>query len=209
MFLSINNNQPSFQGAYIIKGVAQDVKKAKELIYKRCGDDVNKLFHPERHYANGFEECNYTFLTPIFDDAQPNVKAFIGTNEHSVNATNWYQKHLKPKKSLFARPMGVPRRNMSRMELMAMIEETTKIINELQEKIAPFKRAQEALEHNDRDPMNDFLIDSYLQAKQRLAEIKEAATVAMDEIKELDALEVIKAIKERRFNFITGEIINK
>ena len=55
--------------------------------------------------------------------------------------------------------------------------------------------------------MSDFLIDSYLQAKERLQRFKETATVAMGEIKELNVSEVLKAIKENKFNFITGEIL--
>ena len=80
---------------------------------------------------------------------------------------------------------------------------------EIKQKIAPFKHAEECEKSGNSDPMCDILIDSYMQAKERLQQFKETATVAMGEIKELDAKEVLTAIKEKRFNFIDGVINNE
>ena len=133
---------------------------------------------------------------------QKNTQYLIATNEHYTNVINWNKKYLPSQQTTLMKSpyVGQP------VNWREMIRITEEKIAEIQQKMAPYKHAKECEKNGNNDPMSDFLIDSYLQAKERLQQFKETATVAMDEIKELDVCEVLQAIKEKRFNFITGEM---
>ena len=202
----MSQNQPNFKGVYIIKGVCKDVEKAEEIIRRKCGDEFNRMFNKGRNFFPNFNKYTTLNLTDIFDSNQKNVKCLIATNEHYPNVINYNKKYISPNKP----PMPeapYAHQPLSRDVIIENINFLQKRMAEIQQKMAPFKHAEECEKYGNNDPMSNFLIDSYLQAKERLQRFKETATVPMDEIKELNAKEVLTAIKEKKFNFINGEII--
>jgi hypothetical protein len=204
--IPISQNQPNFKGVYILKGISKDVAKAEEIIDRKCGDEFNRMFHKGRKFFPGFNKCTTINLTDRFDSNQKNVKCLFATNEHYPNVINYNKKYISPNIHLMpAAPYA--HEPLSRDVIIENINFLQNRISEIQQKRAPFKHAYECEKYGNNDPMSDFLIDSYMQAKERLLRFKETATVAMGEIKELNVSEVLKAIKENRFNFITGEIL--
>ena len=220
MLSSVNNNQPSFQGMYIIKGNAKNVEAAHRMIIDRCGGKFAELREatakilgkPVQKSYSGFKDVETLNLVPIYSENQPHVHQLISTNEHVPNIENWNLTMNPPQRdpldemmkqvSVFQTPYG-PRVEGNIRGIINGLQAKIKMI---EEKMAPYKEAERTAQKGNMDKMSDFLIDCMQQIKQRLQEIRDLATVPYDEPKILNAKDVINAIKENRFNFITGEI---
>lgn len=216
MLSRINNNQPAFKGMYIIKGKAKNVKNAAELIYNKCGSELNRTYDRMKHnnvsYFPILDEVRVLNLTDMYDENQPMAHVLIATNEHTPNIDNWRKTMTPPMRdklkekleelTIERTPFGV----IISGDIYGIAQEIQTRIRQFQEKAALYIEAKEAAKRGNDDLMCDFLIDSMMKMKQRLQEIRNLATVPYDNPEIIKATEVLKAIKEEKFNFITGEI---
>lgn len=221
MLSSVNNNQPSFQGMYVIKGSAKGVDKASEMIYERCGSESKKLLDridaqffgkKQPDYVEGFENINTLYLAPVYGKNQPQVHKLFATNEHVPNICNWYMTMLPHEKDPVAEKMKAvkihktPYGTFVEGDIRGIINGLKGKIQKIVEEIAPYREAEDAAKRGDMDKMSDFLIEYMKKIKQRMQEVRELATVPYEEPKVLNAKEVIAAIRDGRFDFVTGEI---
>lgn len=221
MLSGVNNNQPSFQGMYILKGKAKTVDRASQLISERCFDEIRVIHNRIRNqltgegipeYVREFTDYNTLNLVPIYSENQPMVHKLIATNEHVPNICNWYEimnpyeKDQLLVKMEEVRVIQTPNGTRVEGDIGGIIKGLQAKIQKIQQKMAPYLEAERAAQNGNMDKLSDFLIDCMQQIKQRLQEVRDLATVPYDEPKVLKAKEVINAIKENRFNFVTGEI---
>ena len=221
MLSGVNNNQPSFQGMYILKGKAKTVNKAHRMIIDNCGGKYAELREFVANYCGktveekpyvGFNNIESLNLVNIYSDNQPMVHKLIATNEHVPNIVNWNLTMLPPQEDIMVELMEEPKAFMSPCGTnvdekgRGLLNHLYSQIKMLHEEMAPYIEAERAAQRGNMDKISDFLIDSMQQLKQRLQEVRDLATVPYSEPKVLIAKDVINAIKENRFNFITGEI---
>ena len=220
MISNVNNNQPSFQGMYVLKGKAKTVRIAKEMIIDRCGgcfqigrENMAKILGKEvqKPYV-GFNDIETLNLVPIYSDSQSLVHQLVATNEHVPNVVNWYKTMLSGEKDPLVKKIEqvkvfkTPNGTIVEGDIGGIIKGLQAKMKMVSEKIAPYQEAERAAQNGNMDKMSDFLIDAMQQVKQRLQEVRDLATVPYSEPKVLKAKEVIDAIKNGRFDFITGEI---
>ena len=216
MLSSINNNQTTFQGMYIIKGKAKNVQKAAESIYNHCGSEINRAYNQMKNinvsYFPHLEEVKVLNLTDIYDENQPMVHTLIATNEHSKNIDNWRRTMIPPMRDKLKEKLEemtvekTPFGLIISGDIRCIAEEIQKRIQQFNEKMGPYHKAQEASKRGNNDLMYDFIIDRMMEVKQKLQEIRDLATVPYDDPKTIKAKDILKAIEEQKFNFITGEI---
>ena len=221
MLSGVNNNQPSFQGMYILKGKAKTVDRVSQLISERCFDEIRVIHNRIRNqltgeqipeYVREFTDYNTLNLVPIYSENQPMVHKLIATNEHVPNICNWYEIMNPYEKDQLlvkieeVRVIQTPNGTRVEGDIGGIIKGLQAKIQKIQQKMAPYLEAERAAQNGNMDKLSDFLIDSMQQIKQRLQEVRDLATVPYDEPKVLKAKEVINAIKENRFDFVTGEI---
>ena len=168
-----------FRGYYVIKGNSKDVSKARKIIREACGDFCE------------FQSIN---LQKVFSDNQSDVREFIATKDHCKNAKNWFTKYVSPAL------LSVDR--ATRCSMNFAIRQR----NKLAAKSINYFEAEEAMINGDEKPMKDFLRGKELEAQRTLQQIKDLATVPMGKIEELDARQVLTAIADNRFDFISGII---
>ncbi len=138
------------------------------------------------HYIN-FHDYDYVNLQPIFSKNQQNVKYLITTNKHCKNAESWRKIYESDK---------------SKRTELSVLERVVTCVK----KMNPYFYAQEEMDRNNNAPMEKMLNNLAKKAERTLKQVKKCAVEPMGDVKVLDAKEVIKAIRNKRFNFITGVI---
>ena len=182
-------NKLSFKGMYVIKGLSKDVDKAYGMVSDKCKTELS-LFYDQmvakkpREYCEGLKKVlNIILSEHSLGKNAPETRLLIATNEHCENVCNWH--------NTMHGWGSVPQQVTDRL-----------VDADLKE----YVEAREKLKQGDVDPMIDIAAKNIESAKRRLQEVRDLATVPCGEIKELNANDVINAIKEKRFDFITGEI---
>ena len=216
MLSRVNSTQPSFNGMYIIKGKANRVEAAKDLIIETCDTAVNTMIsnlegRNSRFYKN-FDRVAVLDLNEIFTKNQPEVHTLIATNEHVSNIVNYRLTMELPEPDdleekiqnlkIQRTPFGV----IVQGDIFGIQQGIREKIQELQAKIAPYLEAEKEAKRGNMDLMADFLIDNMRKIKQKLSDVRNLAVVPYGKLNVLNVEDVLKAIKEHKFNFITGEI---
>lgn len=182
-------NNLSFKGMYVIKGLSKDVDKAYGMVSDKCKTELS-LFYDQmiakkpREYCEGLKKVlNILLSEHSLGKNAPETRLLIATNEHCENICNWHN------------------------TMHGWIPTPQPVIDRLvNADLKEYADAREKLKRGDVDPMIDITAKNIESAKRRLQEVKDLATVPCGDIKELEAKEVIKAIKGKKFDFITGEI---
>ena len=190
------------------------------MITDRCGGKFAELSEfsaeilgkaKQKPYL-GFNDVATLNLIPIYSEHQPQVHQLVSTNEHVQNIVNWYSTMNPPQRDPLDEMMRqvkvfkTPNGTIVEGDIVGIIKCLQAKIKTIEYKMAPYKEAERAAQNGNMDKMSNFLIDAMQQVKQRLQEVCDLATVPYSEPKVLEAKEVIDAIKNGRFNFITGEI---
>lgn len=206
------NPRQNFKGAYVLNGFDGDIVIAVGLIADKCDDEYNRTEHPDWHLYPGFNDFYTRYLHETYnDDTQPNVYKIIFTNEHIKNVKIWREKYgYQPRPPVIINatgPKGCVMDPIAGPRPETFVDVVHGIMKEIHEKIyAPYIRAKEAFERGIKEPWYNLLIDLDQDAKRTLQQYIDCAVVPMEDVKVLDAKEVIKAIRNNKFNFITGVI---
>lgn len=181
-----NSNSINFKGRYIVKGDIKSIEKFSKLIHANYIDDscgfVN-LKNPDKFW--GWEE---EVLIPKFTHNQDYAESLHATNDDAdIVRAYRHKKFEKEEKS---------------SEKYKDIYEYTNVLEQKQvAKLSEYFRAQ----FEGINSFCDFMIDKFVEGRRHLAEVM-GYDVAND-IKTIHAKDAIQAIKENRFDFVEGEIL--
>ena len=196
MNISINDQSlntyrktPSFQANYIVKGSADDIHR----------------FH--QYVINYPEEICHINIIPEYSKDMPYMEVLFSTRDDREKLSAYSLKFFEDVLSDYQKVSQMINSSMEEdnsqedEKIVQMLEYSLDKYEQKQDELmAPYIQAQRA----GRDAMNDFMIDEFFRAGEKVVEIlgKEEAS----KVQKLDVKEVLKAVKEGRFDFINGKI---
>ena len=174
---------PNFQANYVVKGCANDVRKLNTLLKRSLGRGV--AFSHD--------------LIPEYTQDQQYVEKLYSTAEDMVDLICYSMKEatgvLDPGKIVRKRPHR-PRK----LDTHELMHEVTEVVEKEDPTTKEYVKAAKA----GGDAFAYFMLDLYQNARVKLVEI-----LGKDKVKDVrfvDAKEGLKAIEEKKFDFINGII---
>ena len=181
-----NNNSITFNGHYIIKGDIKSIEKFSKLVHANYIDDsygfVN-LKNPDKFW--GWEE---EVLIPKFTRNQDYAESLHVTNDDADIVRAYRSKKFADEEK-------------SLNKFKDIYEYADALEKKQVEKLSEYFRAQ----FEGVSSFCDFMIDRFVDGRRHLADVM-GFDVAND-IKTVNAKDAIQAIKENRFDFVEGKII--
>ena len=204
-----NTTNPNFKGIYIIKGTGRKVAQATSLICERCSNpsiqsyiensakSQGKKYIPPK-FISDFTDVCFKYLTGYFHETQPLVESLIATNEHTEIIDEYYTN---------VHDLGfLDGQNELNEELTEQIKKilAKESIN-YNIDLSDFEYSrEECLNNANPKPLTDFILKKAIEAKNTLDKMLKPFFISKEEIRILNADNVINAIANNMFNFIEG-----
>lgn len=182
-----NNYSPNFQGKYIVKGGLKAVNKFSELIYDNHFIDNHNYINlktPDKFW--GWEELT---LIPKFSERQNYAESLHATNDDADVIRKFIAKKI-------AEDENKPLRRAKNIFQYAKELETR-----LRIRLQGYKDAAAS----GKDSLCDFMIDRYLDGRKKVVEI--FGVEEAKKLKSVRAEDAIEAIKQGKFDFVEGSIL--
>ena len=174
--------QPNFQANYVIKGSAREIVELKKLLKNSPGH--NNVFCRD--------------LIPEYTKDQPYMETLYSTAEDRFHLRD-YSRRKRSNCCIITTEWYLPPHSSDNMRSHELKHVVTVRKNEKPNLDESFQAVKDG-----KKDFADFMIEAYNNARAELVNIlgKQKA----DAIKIFEVKDVLKAIKEKKFDFISGEI---
>lgn len=182
-----NNYSQNFQGKYIVKGSLKAVNKFSDLMYDNHFIDNHNYINlrtPDKFW--GWEELT---LIPKFSERQNYAESLQATNNDADVIRKFITKRIEEDE------------NKPLRKAQDIFQYADELEKRLRIRLQGYKDAAAC----GKDSLCDFMIDRYLDGRKKVAEI--FGVEEAKKIKTVKAEDAIEAIKQGKFDFVEGNIL--